>query len=103
MNRPTALAGEERKAALAALDGWSDAPARNAIARTFTFKNFNQAFGFMTRSALLAEKMDHHPEWFNVYGKVEVILTTHDANGVTPLDLDLALYMDGLAKTLQAK
>ncbi|MGI9489887.1 MAG: 4a-hydroxytetrahydrobiopterin dehydratase [Geminicoccaceae bacterium] len=97
MNRPAALAGDERKAALAALDGWSETPARNAIARTFTFKNFNQAFGFMTRSALLAERMDHHPEWFNVYKTVEVTLTTHDADGVTELDLRMAKAMNRYA------
>lgn len=97
MNRPAALEGDERKAALAALDSWSDAPARNAIAKTFTFKNFNQAFGFMTRSALLAEKMDHHPEWFNVYRTVEVTLTTHDADGVTELDLRMAKAMNRYA------
>lgn len=97
MSRPEALAGEERAMALAALDGWSDAPARNAIARTFTFKNFNQAFGFMTRSALLAEKMNHHPEWFNVYKTVRVVLSTHDAGGLTELDVKLAKAMEDRA------
>ena len=100
MTRPMALAGEERQTALAALDGWSDVSARNAIARTFTFKNFNQAFGFMTRSALLAEKMDHHPEWFNVYKTVEVTLTTHDADGVTELDVRMAKAMNRYAAEL---
>ena len=100
MSRPAALAGDERKAALASLDGWSEASARNAIAKTFTFKNFNQAFGFMTRSALLAERMDHHPEWFNVYKTVEVTLTTHDADGVTELDLRMAKAMNRYATEL---
>jgi len=76
---------------------------RDAIQRKFQFEDFKTAWAFMSACALRAEQMDHHPEWFNVYNKVDVILTTHDANGVTPLDLDLALYMDGLAKTLQAK
>ncbi len=100
MTRPAALEGEERKTALAALEGWSELPARNAIARTFTFKNFNQAFGFMTRSALLAERMDHHPEWFNVYKTVEVTLTTHDADGVTELDIRMAKAMNRYAAEL---
>ena len=90
--------------ALMTLKDWSAVPGeRDAIQRTYQFEDFKTAWAFMSASALRAEQMDHHPEWFNVYGKVEVILTTHDANGVTPLDLDLALYMDGLAKTLQAK
>ena len=90
--------------ALTKLKDWSVLPGkRDAIHRVFEFTDFKTAWAFMSGSALRAEQMDHHPEWFNVYGKVEVILTTHDANGVTTLDLDLALYMDGLAKTLQAK
>ena len=71
---------------------------RDAIARKFEFANFNEAFGFMTRVALLAEKMDHHPEWFNVYNKVEVTLSTHDAGGVTQNDIDMATAMDAYAK-----
>ncbi|MGI9499128.1 MAG: 4a-hydroxytetrahydrobiopterin dehydratase [Geminicoccaceae bacterium] len=97
MTRPAPLAGDERQAALAALDGWHEAPDRDAIVKTFTFRNFNQAFGFMTRSALLAERMDHHPEWFNVYKTVEVTLATHDADGVTDLDLRMAKAMDRYA------
>jgi 4a-hydroxytetrahydrobiopterin dehydratase len=97
MSRPAALEGEERKAALAGLAGWREAPERNAIARTFTFRNFNEAFAFMTRSALLAEKMNHHPEWFNVYKTVEVTLATHDAGGVTELDLRMAKAMNRFA------
>ena len=91
------LTGEGRKAALAKLTGWSEVPGRDAIAKTFTFKNFSEAFGFMTRAALVAEKLDHHPEWFNVYDKVEVTLATHDAGGVTERDIELAAAMDGLA------
>jgi 4a-hydroxytetrahydrobiopterin dehydratase len=77
--------------------GWSAAPARDAIVKTFRFKDFNAAFGFMTRIALAAEKLDHHPEWFNVYDRVDVLLTTHDADGVTTLDLKLAKVMDAAA------
>jgi 4a-hydroxytetrahydrobiopterin dehydratase len=97
MTNPSALIGDERRDAIASLDGWQDTDGRNAIAKTFTFKNFNQAFGFMTRAALLAEKMNHHPEWFNVYKTVEVTLTTHDANGVTELDIRMAKAMDRYA------
>jgi 4a-hydroxytetrahydrobiopterin dehydratase len=91
------LTAEVRKAALAKLAGWSDVAGRDAIAKKFVFKDFNQAFGFMTRAALVAEKMDHHPEWFNVYKTVEVMLSTHDAGGVTELDIKLAEAMDRLA------
>ncbi len=82
-------------AAIAQLDGWSVAPDhKDAIAKTFKFADFNEAFGFMTRVALKADKLDHHPEWFNVYNCVEVLLTTHDADGVTELDVRLAKFMD---------
>ena len=91
------LTVEARKAALATLSGWSEVSGRDAIAKKFTFKDFNQAFGFMTRAALVAEKMDHHPEWFNVYKTVEVTLSTHDAGGVTDLDVKLAEAMDKIA------
>jgi 4a-hydroxytetrahydrobiopterin dehydratase len=91
------LTADDRKAALARLSGWSEVAGRDAIARKFVFKDFNQAFGFMTRVALVAEKMDHHPEWFNVYKTVEVTLSTHDAGGVTELDVKLAEAMDKLA------
>ena len=90
------LTGDARKAALAKLTGWSEAAGRDAITKKFTFKDFSQAFGFMTRAALAAEKMDHHPEWFNVYKTVEVTLATHDAGGVTELDVKLAEAMDKL-------
>jgi 4a-hydroxytetrahydrobiopterin dehydratase len=91
------LAGEARKAALARLSGWSEVEGRDAIAKTFTFKDFSAAFGFMTRVALVAEKLDHHPEWFNVYKTVNVTLATHDAGGLTGLDIELAQAMDRLA------
>ncbi len=94
------LSAEGRKAALSELHGWSDVTGRNAIARTFTFKDFNQAFGFMARVALVAEKHDHHPEWRNVYKTVEVVLATHDADGVTQKDIDLAKAMDAIAEQL---
>jgi 4a-hydroxytetrahydrobiopterin dehydratase len=84
-------------AALAQLADWTAAPDRDALNRTFEFKTFNEAFGWMTRVALVAESLDHHPEWFNVYNRVEVTLTTHDADGVTELDLKLAKFMDGAA------
>jgi len=91
------LTADVRKAALAKLSGWSEAPGRDAIRKKFVFKDFNEAFGFMARAALVAEKMDHHPEWFNVYKTVEVTLSTHDAGGVTELDVKLAEAMDKLA------
>ena len=84
----------EIKEVLKALPGWRAVAGREAIAREFRFKDFNAAFGFMARVALLAEKMDHHPEWFNVYNKVDVTLSTHDAGGVTQKDIDMAKAMD---------
>ena len=86
-----------RKSALAKLNGWSDVSGRDAITRKFIFKNFNEAFGFMSRVALVAEKMDHHPEWSNVYKTVDVTLSTHDAGGLTELDIKLAEAMDKIA------
>ena len=86
-----------RKSALAKLNGWSDVSGRDAISKKFTFKNFNEAFGFMSRVALMAEKMDHHPEWSNVYKTVDVTLSTHDAGGLTELDIKLAEAMDKIA------
>jgi 4a-hydroxytetrahydrobiopterin dehydratase len=91
------LTGEARKTALAKLSGWAEVPGRDAIAKTFTFKNFSEAFGFMTRAALVAEKLDHHPEWFNVYKTVDVTLSTHEAEGVTERDVKLAEAMDKIA------
>src|SRR5262245_47230903 len=91
---------EARKAALQDLAGWSEKSGREAIERTFTFKDFNEAFGFMSRAALVAEKNDHHPEWRNVYKTVEVVLATHDAGGVTRRDIELAKAMNGIARQL---
>ena len=91
------LQGQDRTSALAQLPQWRELPGRDAIARKFTFADFNQAFGFMTRVALVAEKMDHHPEWHNVYRTVEVTLATHDAGGVTEKDVALAKAMDAFA------
>ncbi len=93
------LDDSERSAALADLDGWAPAADRDAIEKTFTFRDFNEAFGFMTRSALVAEKLNHHPEWFNVYKTVKVTLTTHDAGGLSQLDVKMAKAMDAIAAT----
>lgn len=84
-------------AALTDLPGWSAAPDRDALVRTYRFGDFGTAWAFMTRVALLAEKLDHHPEWTNVHGRVEVLLTTHDAGGVTALDVKMARFMDACA------
>ena len=92
------LEGEARKRVLAELPQWKEVPGRDAISRSFVFADFNQAFGFMTRAALAAEKMDHHPEWFNVYKTVEVTLSTHDAGGVTEKDIALAKAMESYAQ-----
>lgn len=91
------LSAEARKTALKELAGWSEAKDRNAIVRTFVFRDFSEAFGFMTRVALAAETRDHHPEWRNVYRTVEVLLSTHDAGGVTQKDIDLAKAMNAIA------
>ena len=94
MSRPPRLGAA---AALAELPAWSAVEGRDAIHRTFTFKDFAAAFSWMTRIALAAEKFDHHPEWFNVYNRIEVVLATHDADGVTSLDIALAKIMDETA------
>ena len=86
-------------AALPQLSGWAAAAGRDAIVKTFRFADFNAAFGFMTRVALMADKLDHHPEWSNVYNRVEVLLATHDADGVTALDVTLAKFMDAAANS----
>ena len=91
------LQGQLRIKALQGLEGWGEVAGRDAICKTYRFKNFRKAFGFMAQAALVAEKMDHHPEWSNVYGKVEVTLTTHSAQGVTQLDIKLAQKMDEIA------
>jgi 4a-hydroxytetrahydrobiopterin dehydratase len=92
------LSAETWKSALQGLSGWTETPGREAIGRTFTFKDFNEAFGFMSRVALVAEKNDHHPEWRNVYKTVEVVLSTHDAGGITARDIELAKAMNAIAK-----
>ena len=94
---PEKLTGNARQAALAKLSGWSEVEGRDAISRKFTFKDFSEAFGFMARAAMVAEKLDHHPEWFNVYNKVEVTLATHEAGGVTERDVQLAQEMNRVA------
>ena len=91
------LVGAPRAKIVGELDGWSEAKGRDAIVKTFQFKSFSQAWGWMSRVALLAEKMDHHPEWFNVYKTVEVTLSTHDTGIVTERDVKLAEAMDKLA------
>jgi 4a-hydroxytetrahydrobiopterin dehydratase len=92
-----ALTDAERTAALAALPHWSLREDGLAITRTFRFADFAEAFSFMTRVAILAEKADHHPEWFNVYNRVEITLTTHDAGGLSTRDVALASAIDGFA------
>ena len=91
------LSTPERAEALAALPDWSEDTDRDAIRKIFVFKNFGEAFAFMARVALKAERMDHHPEWLNVYNRVSVTLTTHDAGGLTSLDVDLARFMDSIS------
>lgn len=91
------LEGGDRREALAGLDGWSETEGRDAISKTFTFKDFSAAFGFMTRAALAAETQNHHPEWCNVWNRVEVTLSSHDAGGLTARDIKLARTMDKLA------
>jgi 4a-hydroxytetrahydrobiopterin dehydratase len=91
------LSGGARGKVLAELQGWRAVEGRDAIAKSFAFKDFNQAFAFMTRVALMAEKMDHHPEWSNVYNKVEIVLTSHDAGGITERDVRLAKFIDQVA------
>ena len=93
------LVGVERAKALHELHGWAEAKGRDAITRTYQFKSFSQAWGFMSRVALYAEKADHHPEWTNVYGRVDVTLTTHTAGGVTEKDVALARKMEALANS----
>lgn len=90
---------ESRRAeALAGLPGWAPVPGREAIGKVFRLADFNTAFGWMSRVALMAERLDHHPEWRNVYNRVEVVLTTHDAGGVTGRDIALARFMDAAAR-----
>ena len=86
-------------AAAARLEGWSPAEGRAAITKTFRFSDFNAAFGWMCRVSLMAESQDHHPEWFNIYNRVDVVLATHDADGVTDKDITLARFMDTIASS----
>lgn len=90
------ITAEERAAALSVLPEWREERGGDALARTFKFADFSEAFAFMTRVALKAEQLDHHPEWFNVYNKVEVTLTTHDAGGITVRDIKMAQFMESL-------
>ena len=94
------LSLEEREALLSELTDWTLANDRDAITRSFKFRSCNQAFGFMTRVALQAEKLDHHPEWFNVYNRVDVTLTTHDCDGLSERDSKLARFMDKAAASM---
>ena len=96
------LTAEERETELQPLksSGWTEVEGRDAIYKEFKFKNFNQAFGFMTRVALTSEKMDHHPEWFNVYSRVQVTLTTHDCGGLSAKDVKLAKFMERAASSM---
>ena len=96
------LAGAARTAALSELTGWIAVDGRDAIARSFKFRNFNEAWGFMTRIALYAEKQDHHPEWFNVYNRVDITLTTHECGGLSEREVKLATIIDRLAAGVAA-
>jgi 4a-hydroxytetrahydrobiopterin dehydratase len=91
------LTGKARGDALATLKGWAEVASRDAIHKKFQFADFNQAWGFMTRVALAADKADHHPEWSNVYNRVEIVLSTHDAGGLSAKDIDLAKFIDSIA------
>lgn len=99
----TRFNAEERQRALAPLSDWADVDGRDAITKRFHFKDFNEAFGWMTRMAMVAEKMNHHPEWLNVYNKVDVTLTTYDASGVSQLDVNLAVIMNMVAAQMNSK
>jgi len=92
------LTQEQRSQALAQLVGWKAVEGRDAIAKSFKFADFNAAFAFMTKVALMAEKSDHHPEWSNVWNKVDITLSTHDAGGVTEKDLALAKFIEQAAR-----
>ncbi|KAH3700053.1 hypothetical protein DPMN_075019 [Dreissena polymorpha] len=95
------LTEEERMSSLSPLtsNGWTMVNGRDAIYKEFLFKNFNEAWGFMSQVALQAEKMDHHPEWFNVYNKVQITLSTHDCGGLSQRDVKLATFIENVAKT----
>lgn len=98
MKTPPLIPAGQRDQALARIAGWSAAPSADAIAKTFRFADFAAAFAWMTRCAAVAESMNHHPDWRNVYNRVEVVLTTHSARGLTELDLQLAAAMNRLAE-----
>ncbi|GAU98756.1 hypothetical protein RvY_09864 [Ramazzottius varieornatus] len=100
-NKYPKLSSEDRTQYLAPLQsaGWNLVDQRDAITKEFKFKDFNAAFGFMTRVAMLAEKMDHHPEWFNVYNKVQITLSSHDVNGLSQRDIKLANFIEQAAKS----
>lgn len=91
------LTGQARQTAIEGLQGWSEAAGRDAIAKSYRFADFNAAFGFMTRVALIAEKLDHHPEWFNLYNRVDVTLTSHDVAGLSRRDITMAKAIDQIA------
>jgi 4a-hydroxytetrahydrobiopterin dehydratase len=91
------LHGAARTEALQTLQGWAEVEGRDAIRKTYQFGTFGEAWGFMSQVALLAEKMDHHPEWFNVYSRVEIVLSTHDAGGLSERDIRLARAIDAIA------
>lgn len=91
------LSPEARRDALAELTGWDQVEDRDAIEKSFKFKSFNEAWGFMSRIALAAEKLNHHPEWFNVYNRVDILLSTHDCGGLSELDIKLARRIDAYA------
>lgn len=92
------LTDADVRLSLTSLSGWTLVQGHAAIAKSFKFTDFNTAFGFMSRVALAAEKLDHHPEWSNVYNRVDITLTTHDAGGITALDIDLARLINGMAR-----
>ncbi len=91
------LAGKARTLALASIKGWKKVRGRDALQKSFKFADFNEAWGFMTRVAMAAEKADHHPEWSNVYNKVEIVLSTHEAGGLSEKDVALAKVIDSVA------
>ncbi|EEY70438.1 pterin-4-alpha-carbinolamine dehydratase [Phytophthora infestans T30-4] len=98
---PTLLTEEQRTAAFQQItSAWEEVPHRDAIRRKFEFRDFNEAWGFMNRTALLAEQMGHHPEWFNVYNRVDVTLSTHDCGGLSQNDIDMAIAMNSYAQAL---
>ncbi len=90
------LSNHERAQFFSTFKGWEDIAGRDGAKKSFKFDDFNHAFGFMTRIAIMADKMDHHPEWFNVYNRVEIVLTTHDAGGLSDRDVALARFIEDI-------